>query len=70
MKCDLKNRCGTPNRCCHFCKQKNCWKRCNDNHKGCQWFVNEKDEENPQTIIQAMSDTTYYQIFKNKENKQ
>lgn len=45
MKCYLKNRCATPNRCCHFCKQKNCWQRCNDNHKGCQWFVNEKDED-------------------------
>lgn len=45
MKCYWRNRCETPNRCCHFCKKKGCWQRCTDDHKGCQWFVNEKDED-------------------------
>lgn len=45
MKCHWKNRCPRPNRCCHFCKKKDCWQRCKDENSDCKYFIDEKDDE-------------------------
>ncbi len=46
MKCILTNTCNKhPKMCCHFCNDKNCYVRCNDDHKHCQWFEDVPLEE-------------------------
>ena len=45
MKCPWRNKCQTPNRCCNFCENQKCWRRCKDDHKNCKYFIDEKDEE-------------------------
>lgn len=68
MKCFLKNHCATSNRCCHFCKSKSCWQRCNDEYKRCQWFSDENDEETQKTIDRT-DNAHFNEVFMGKRGK-
>ena len=38
-RCRLRNKtdCPTPDKCCHECNVKRCWRRCNDKADGCKY---------------------------------
>lgn len=48
--CVWKNYCKYPNKCCNFCKAKDCWKRCKDDATKCKHLTETIAEEIPTEI--------------------
>lgn len=53
MKCHLRNTCERKYLCCHYCADKKCTVRCNDEVVGCKWFADEQCDVGNETELKT-----------------